>query len=99
MKEVLIRPLVTEKVSRLTERTDPKQYGFVVEKDANKIEIRTAIEQKYSVNVRSIRTMITTPRTRRRYSKTGVVSGKTSNYKKAFVTLMPGETIDLYSNV
>lgn len=98
MKRILLRPIITEKTTRLTDRHAQKQYGFIVAKDCNKIEIRNAIEKTYGVSVEKIRTAITAPRVRRRYTKTGILEGKSPNYKKAYVTLAPDQSIDLYEN-
>jgi len=97
---ILKKPIVTEKVSALSEKKfTSKQYGFVVDKSASKSEIRTAIEKLYEVEVESIRTMISAGKKRSRYSKAGVISGKSSNVKKAVVTLAAGQEIDFYKNI
>ncbi|MBT5147003.1 MAG: 50S ribosomal protein L23 [Flavobacteriales bacterium] len=97
MKEILIKPLITEKMSADTERTN--SYGFVVALGANKIEIKNAIEKEYKVTVRNIRTLRVDGKARQRFTKTGVVKGRTNSYKKALVTLAEGEAIDLYDNI
>lgn len=99
MKTILIRPIITEKVNRLTERTKQTQFAFVVNKDANKIEVRKEIEKMYNVEVKSVRTVIVAPRVRRRFTKTGILEGKTKSYKKAYVSLKEGHTIDFYKNL
>ena len=96
---ILVRPIVTEKLTRLAERGKQRQYGFVVEGDANKIEIKQAVERLYAVQVESVRTNIHPARTRSRYTKTGVLTGKSGRYKKAYVTLAAGQEIDFYQNV
>lgn len=96
MTNIIVRPIITEKLSKNTAKSAEKQYGFVVAKDANKLQIRTAIEEMYEVQVSSIRTAITSPRSRRRYTKSGVISGKSSSYKKAYVTLLNAKTLDFY---
>ncbi|EMR04050.1 50S ribosomal protein L23 [Cesiribacter andamanensis] len=93
---VLIKPLVTEKVSALNEKG---KYGFVVAKTANKVEIKKAIEKAYGVTVESVNTMRYNGKTKSRYTKTGVVSGKTASYKKAVVSVAEGEVIDFYSGI
>ena len=80
-----------------TERTN--SYGFVVALGANKIEIKNAIEKEYKVTVRNIRTLRVDGKARQRFTKTGVVKGRTNSYKKALVTLAEDETIDLYDNI
>jgi large subunit ribosomal protein L23 len=93
---ILKRPLVTEKVSALNEKG---KYGFVVDLDANKVEIKKAIEKQYGVNVTSVNTMNVMGKKKSRYSKTGVLEGRRPSYKKAIVTLAEGEIIDFYGNV
>jgi len=94
--EVLIKPLVTEKVTALNDRG---VYGFVVDKKANKVEIKKAVEKTYNVNVESVNTLITSVKTKTRSSKRNFLSGRTSSIKKALVTLAKGEIIDFYSNI
>jgi large subunit ribosomal protein L23 len=93
---VLIRPLVTEKFSSMNEKG---KYGFVVTKTANKVQIKKEVEKKYGVNVVSVNTMIQPGRTKSRYTKSGVIVGKTPAYKKAVVELAKDEIIDFYSEV
>jgi large subunit ribosomal protein L23 len=93
---VLIKPLVTEKVSALNEKG---KYGFVVAKTANKVQIKKAVEKAYGVTVESVNTMRYDGKTKSRYTKTGVVSGRTSSYKKAVVSVGEGEVIDFYSGI
>lgn len=93
---VLKKPLVTEKVSALNEKG---KYGFIVDAEANKVEIKTAVEKQYGVNVEKVNTMNVMGKLKTRYTKAGVLSGRRPNYKKAIVTLAAGEVIDFYSNV
>jgi large subunit ribosomal protein L23 len=93
---VLKKPLVTEKVSALNEKG---KYGFIVDSDANKVEIKKAVEKQYGVNVEKVNTMNVMGKLKTRYTKAGVLSGRKPNYKKAIVTLAEGEVIDFYSNV
>ena len=93
---VIVKPLVTEKISAMNEHG---KYGFVVEKSANKVEIKKEIERMYGVNVVKVNTSIQAGKTKRRYTKSGVVEGKTKSYKKAFVQLSEGEIIDFYSGI
>ncbi len=93
-KQILIRPLITEKSTRLADKRNT--YVFVVNKDANKIEIRNAVEKMFSVSVDSVNTAILPGKPKSRSTKTAVIRGTKSSYKKAFVTLTPGETIDLF---
>lgn len=93
---ILKKPLVTEKVSALNEKG---KYGFLVESSANKVEIKRAVEKQYRVNVEKVNTMNVMGKMKTRYTKTGILSGRQQNYKKAIVTLAEGEVIDFYSNV
>ena len=93
---VLKKPLVTEKVSALNEKG---KYGFIVASDANKVEIKKAVEKQYGVNVERVNTMNVMGKLKTRYTKAGVLSGRRPSYKKAIVTLAEGEVIDFYSNV
>jgi len=78
---------------------DFNRYGFVVAKSANKLEIKQAVEELYSVKVADVNTMRYAGKRKQRYTKSGVTVGKTSSYKKAVVTLAEGEVIDFYSNI
>lgn len=93
---VLKKPLVTEKVSSLNEKG---KYGFIVDINANKVEIKKAVEKQYGVNVASVNTMNVMGKLKTRYTKTGILAGRKPSYKKAIVTLAEGEVIDFYSNV
>ncbi|MFM7193706.1 MAG: 50S ribosomal protein L23 [Bacteroidota bacterium] len=93
---VLIRPLVTEKVSALNEKG---KYGFIVDINANKIDIKEAVKKMYGVTVERVNTIRMMGKHKVRYTKAGVVSGSKPNFKKAIVTLAKGEVIDFYSNV
>ncbi len=95
--DILIKPIVTEKMTDLGDRLNC--YGFIVDKKANKIQIKRAVEEMYGVTVESVNTMRYGGKTKARYTRTGIISGKTSSYKKAIVTLPEGETIDFYSNI
>jgi large subunit ribosomal protein L23 len=97
MSEILIRPLVTEKMTSIQDRQG--KFGFVVKQSANKIEIKKAIEKTYGVNVIQINTIRYDGKLKHRYTKVGVVSGRSAGYKKAIVKLAAGETIDFYSNI
>jgi len=94
---ILIKPIVTEKMTRQTE--DFNRYGFLVEKKANKIQIRKAVEEIYGVTVESVNTMRYGGKKKSRFTKSGILSGKTDSYKKAIITLVEGDQIDFYSNI
>ncbi len=93
---ILKRPLVTEKVSALNEKG---KYGFVVDIDANKVEIKKAVEKMYGVNVKRVNTLSSMGKLKVRSTKAGMVTGRKPNTKKAIVTLAEGEVIDFYGNV
>lgn len=93
---ILRKPLVTEKVSALNESG---KYGFIVDKDANKVEIKKAIEKAYGVTVQKVNTMIYQGASKTKYTKSKVVSGRTTAYKKAIVQVAEGDIIDFYGGV
>ena len=95
--DVLIKPVVTEKMNKMTERFN--RYGFIVKRDATKSEIKKAVESLYNVSVDSVNTMIYNGKKKSRFTKSGVILGRTKTYKKAIVTLVKGDTIDFYSNI
>jgi large subunit ribosomal protein L23 len=95
--EIIIKPVVTEKMTATTDKLN--QFGFVVNKKANKIQIREAVEKLYNVSVISVNTMRYAGKSKQRYTKTGLLKGRTDSFKKAVVSLKDGETIDLYSNI
>lgn len=97
MHNVVIRPLLTEKMTDLTEKYN--QYGFIVDINANKIEIAKAIETKFEVNVESVNTIRHKGKTKTQFTRRGRFSGRTPRYKKAIVTLKEGQTIDLFGEV
>ena len=94
---VLIKPIVTEKMTRLTE--EGRHYAFEVAKEANKIEIRKAVEARYpGIEVKEVRTMVVRGKRRRQFTKKGLVKGRKPGYKKAIVTLRAGE-IDFFESI
>ena len=94
---ILIKPIITEKATNDSEVNN--RFSFVVNNNANKIQIKNAVEAVYGVSVTKVRTINVRPDRKTRYTKRGMVSGKTSAYKKALVQVAEGETIDLYSNL
>ena len=94
---IIVKPIVTEKMTQLGDKLN--RYGFRVLKNANKIEIKKAIEEMYSVTITDINTMIVAPKKKVRFTKGGYAKGATNAYKKAIVTLKEGDTIDFYSNI
>ena len=96
-KQILIKPVITEKATQLADKRNA--YAFVVNKGVNKIEIRNAVEQMFNVTVDSVNTMVMPGKPKSRSTKTAIVRGTKSSYKKAYVTLTPGETIDLFGGI
>ncbi len=94
---VLIKPIVTEKMTSLSDKKN--QYGFEVARDANKIQIKKAVEELYNVTVVSVNTINNQGKLKSRFTKAGIIEGRTKSVKKAIVTLADGENIDFYSNI
>ena len=92
---VIIKPVISEKANYLTDLRGA--YSFLVDNNANKIEIKKAIEEAYGVKVADVRTMIYAPKISAKYTKKGLQIGKTNKLKKAVVTLVEGEVIDIFS--
>ena len=97
MSEVLIGPLISEKMNNLNQKLN--KVGFVVAADANKIQIKSAVEKMYGVTVKSVATAVVPGKARVRYTRSGMMRGTKPAYKKAYVTLAKGETIDFYAGV
>ncbi len=93
---VLVKPLVTEKISALNESG---KYGFVVDKDANKVQIKNAVEKTYGVTVESVNTMVYPGKSKSRYTKSKIIEGRTPSFKKAIVKVADGDIIDFYSGI
>lgn len=94
---IILKPIITEKMTQMGEKLN--RYGFVVDRKANKLQIKQAIKDLYGVDVASVNTLVFSGKNKTRFTKTGVISGRTSAYKKAIVTLAKGESIDFYSNI
>ncbi|MDR2791512.1 MAG: 50S ribosomal protein L23 [Tannerellaceae bacterium] len=95
---IIIKPIVTEKVTAITAKF-PNRFAFRVIPDANKIEIKEAVQDTYGVTVKSVNTINYSGKNKRRYTRAGLIRGKQPAYKKAIVTLKEGETIDFFSNI
>jgi len=93
-KDILIRPLITEKADKLSESLG--QYTFLVNKKANKVEIKKAVEEWFNVEVEAVRTAIMPSKSKVRNTKSGIQRGRVSSYKKAMVTLAEGDEIDFF---
>ncbi len=95
--KILLKPIVTEKMTKDGDKFN--RYGFVVDKSANKIQIRKAVEELYGVTVESVNTIRSGRKVKTRNTKSGLLVGKTAAVKKAVVTLAEGNKIDFYSNI
>ena len=111
----IIKPVVTEKMTRITERTSEEKkykvkgqervkkaeakYGFIVRPEAGKKDIKKEVEALYGVTVIAVNTMVFLGKNKTRYTKAGLIKGKRSDFKKAIVTLKEGDSIDFYSNI
>jgi large subunit ribosomal protein L23 len=94
---IIVKPIVTEKMTALTDKLN--RYGFKVDLNANKIQIKQAVQEMYNVTVVSVNTSVQRGKKTSRYTKGGIIKGEKSSYKKAIVTLKQGDVIDLYSNI
>ena len=94
---IIVKPIITEKITKDGEVFN--RFGFVVDKKANKVEIKKAVEAAYGVTIVSVNTMNVRPDRSTKYTKSGLISGKTNAIKKAIVQVQEGETIDFYNNI
>lgn len=94
----IVKPLVTEKMTTITEKQN-NVFGFIVRPEANKLQIKSEVEARYNVNVKSVRTMNYAGKNKSRYTRSGLIKGRSNAYKKVLVALGDGETIDFYSNI
>ena len=94
---ILIKPIVTEKMTIQGEKLN--RYGFIVDREANKLQIKAAVEQMYNVTVADVNTMNYHGKRKSRYTKAGMLTGRTNHYKKAYVTLVGEDKIDFYANI
>lgn len=95
--EILKKPVLTEKMTAQNETLNC--YGFIVDRRANKIQIKQAVEAMYNVIVTDVNTSNYKGKAKNRYTKSGFIEGRSNSYKKAFVTLKSGDKIDFYSNI
>jgi large subunit ribosomal protein L23 len=95
--DILLKPIVTEKMTAQGEKSN--RYGFIVAKNANKLQIKKAVEELYGVTVDSVNTMRYGGKVKTRNTKSGLLVGKTASSKKAIITLAEGNKIDFYSNI
>lgn len=94
----IIKPIITEKMTQITEKTQTR-FGFIVRLDANKLEIKKEVEELYNVTVVAVNTCKYAGKNKTRYTKSGLIKGRTNAFKKAIVTLKNGDSIDFYSNI
>ena len=95
--EILIKPIITEKMTSLAEKLN--RYGFVVDRSANKVQIRQAVEKMYGVKVDAVNTQQYVGKVKTRNTTRGIAVGRVNRSKRAFVTLKNGEAIDFYANI
>jgi len=95
--EILIKPIITEKLTAQADRLN--RYGFLVDRRANKLEIKAAIEKMYNVTVASINTQQYVGKVKTRNTTQGLAIGRVNRSKRAFVTLKDGDKIDFYASV
>ncbi|MCX4288983.1 MAG: 50S ribosomal protein L23 [Duncaniella sp.] len=95
--EISITPIVTEKATKISEKLN--RYTFRVSPEADKNQIKALVEQLYGVKVVRVNTLVVRAKNKSRWTKSGLLRGKTATWKKALVTLADGETIDFYSNI
>ena len=94
---IIVKPLLTEKMTAITEKLN--RFGFIVRPEANKLEIKKEVEALYNVTVVEVNTMRYAGKNKSRYTRSGIINGRTNAFKKAIVTLKEGDTIDFYSNI
>jgi large subunit ribosomal protein L23 len=94
---IIKKPVITEKMTAISEKLN--KFAFIVDKRANKIQIKEAVEKLYDVKVVAVNTMNYDGKRKSRYTKAGVITGRTAAFKKAIVTLKEGDTIDFFSNI
>ena len=94
---IIIKPIVTEKLTAQGENLS--RYGFVVDRKANKLQIKEAVEKLYGVSVADVNTVNYNGKRKSRYTKAGMLTGRTNHYKKAYVTLVGDDKIDFYANI
>lgn len=94
---IIIKPVVTEKMTIQGEKLN--RYGFIVDRDANKLQIKEAVEAAYNVTVADVNTVNYNGKRRSRYTKAGILTGRSNHFKKAYVTLAGEDKIDFYNNI
>jgi len=97
LSEILVKPVLTEKANNQQEKL--RRYAFKVNRKANKLEIKKAVEEFYGVSVTDVNTVVVPGKNKARFTKAGFIKGVKPAYKKAYITVAEGETIDLYANI
>ena len=97
LSDVLIKPILSEKANNQQEKL--RRYAFKVNRKANKLEIKKAVEEFYGVSVVDVNTVVVPGKNKTKFTKAGFVKGVKPSYKKAYITVAEGETIDLYANI
>lgn len=95
--DISIKPIITERATKLSEKRNC--YTFRVSPEANKCQIKSLVEQVYGVKVLNVNTAVMRAKNKSRWTKSGLLKGKTAQWKKAFVTVADGETIEFFSNL
>ncbi len=94
---IIIKPIVTEKLTDQGEKLN--RYGFIVDRKANKLQVKAAVEQMYNVTVADVNTVNYHGKKKSRFTKSGLLRGRANHYKKAYVTLAGEDKIDFYNNI
>lgn len=97
LSEVLVKPILSEKANNQQEKLH--RYAFRVHRRANKLEIKKAIEEFYGVSVEDVNTVVVPGKNKTRYTKAGFIKGVKPSFKKAYITVAKGESIDLYAHI
>lgn len=95
--DISIKPIITERATKLSEKRNC--YTFRVSPEANKYQIKTLVEMLYGVKVESVNTAIVRGKNKSRWTKSGLLRGVTARWKKAYVTVADGQTIEFFSNI
>ncbi len=95
--EISIKPIITERATKLSEKRNC--YTFRVSPVANKYQIKSLVQQLYGVKVVSVNTAIVRGKNKSRWTKSGLLRGKTNSWKKAYVTVADGQSIEFFSNI
>jgi large subunit ribosomal protein L23 len=97
LSDVLVKPILSEKANKQAEKQN--RYAFVVDRKANKLEIKRAVKEFYGVEVAAVNTCVIPGKAKSKFTKAGYITGRKPAKKKAVVTLAEGEVIDLYGTI